>query len=105
MLSAVGFRRGEERTNCMRFSALALSILALAATPLGSSPRAQESGFELELSNVKQVQSGCRVAFLAVNRLGTQLDKMAVEIGVFDENGLFSDMVVFDFGRLQNGKS
>jgi len=89
----------------MRFSVFALSILDLAAIFFASSPRAQESVFELELSNVKQVQSGCRVAFLAVNRLGIQLDKMAVEIGVFDENGLFSDMVVFDFGRLQKGKS
>jgi hypothetical protein len=88
----------------MRLSALMMSF-ALAVLPPAACAYAEEGGFELELNNVKQVQSGCRVVFVAVNRLGTPLDKMAVEIGVFDEKGLFSDMVVFDFGRLPNGKT
>jgi hypothetical protein len=89
----------------MRLSALILSIAALAVLPLVSHAYAQDGDFDLELNNVKPVQNGCRVVFVAVNRLGTQLDKMAVEIGVFDEKGIFSDMVVFDFGRLPAGKT
>ena len=80
-------------------------ILMLGLISLGSGAQAADGDFELELNNVKPVPTGCRVVFVAVNQLGTQLDKMSVEIGVFDEKGLFSDMVVFDFGRLPKGKT
>ena len=89
----------------MRVLFAVLSMIVAAVIPLNSCAHAQESDLELELNNARQVDKACRVAFLAVNRLGTQLDKVSVEIGVFDENDLFSDMVVFDFGRLPNGKS
>jgi len=89
----------------MRLAMILLLMLSLTAVPAGSRAYAQDGDFELELNNVKQVATGCRVVFVAVNQLGMQLDKMSVEIGVFDEKGLFSDMVVFDFGRLPKGKT
>ena len=89
----------------MRLAAMIPLMLGLAAVPAVPCAHAQDGNFELELNNVKQVPTGCRVVFVAVNQLGMQLDKMSVEIGVFDEKGLFSDMVVFDFGRLPKGKT
>jgi hypothetical protein len=88
----------------MRICALILAIAGLAAFSI-SSAYTEEADFEIELNTVKPVQNECRVVFVAVNRLGVQIDKMAVEIGVFDEKGIFSDMVVFDFGRLPAGKT
>jgi hypothetical protein len=89
----------------MRRSAILLCIFTLVATHVAAFVDAQETGLELELNNVKDVQTGCRVAFIAFNGLGTQLDKMVVEVGVFDDKTRFLDMVVFDFGRLPKGKT
>lgn len=73
--------------------------------PLAATVGAQESAFELELNGAKNTDKGCRVTFIAVNKLGTKLDKTAFEIGVFDEKSIFSELVVFDFGRLPSGKT
>jgi len=64
-----------------------------------------EEAFELELNDAKPTADGCRVTFVAVNKLATRLDKTAIEIGVFDAKNIFSEMVVFDFGRLPAGKT
>jgi hypothetical protein len=82
-----------------------LLMLALVAAPAIPCAAAQDGDLDLELNNVQQVPAGCRVTFVTINQLGADLDKMSVEIGVFDEKGIFSDMVVFDFGRLPKGKT
>ena len=89
----------------MRPAKLLMCVFVLGTLFPGLEARAQESSFELALNNIEQVQSGCRVVFIAKNRLGTRLDKTAIEIAVFDAKNIFSGMVVFDFGRLPNGKT
>jgi hypothetical protein len=88
----------------MRLGKRILGAYAIAGL-LAGSVCAQDNAFELELNGAKNTDKGCRVTFLAVNRLGNRLDKTAFEIGVFDEKGIFSELVVFDFGRLAAGKT
>jgi hypothetical protein len=86
----------------MRLKALTFALALIGTAGLAD---AQESGFNLELNNIKEIPQGCRVAFLASNQLGTTVQKLSVEIVVFDENSKVSDVVVFEFGRLPNGRS
>lgn len=68
---------------------------------------AQESvgSLSIELNKVEQRDSGCRMSFVAVNGLQERLEKTALEIVVFDQNNIVSQMLVLDFGRLPSGKT
>jgi hypothetical protein len=89
----------------MRLRAFGAALAVLSASVTSSAAQAPDNAFDLELNNVKPTANGCRVTFVAINNLGTRLDSTAIEIGVFDANNIFSEMVVFDFGRLPSGKT
>jgi hypothetical protein len=42
---------------------------------------------------------------MAVNKMGTGLDKTALEIVIFDADNIVSQMLLLDFGRLPNDKT
>ena len=87
---------------------LALSVLAgptgLAAQDVAAQD-VQEKLITIELNKMQQSQSGCRLSFMAVNRLGAGLDRTALEIVVFDSEGIVSQTLVLDFGRLPEDKT
>lgn len=86
----------------------ALCVAVLFATFIGAQAaqgQTQDGTFELELNRLADAQNGCRVTFVARNKLGARLDKTAIEIAVYDEQGIVSSKVVFDFGRLPNGRT
>lgn len=89
----------------MRIVTWIYALMMLAC--IGQMARAQspEKTFEIELNGVEQIDNSCRITFVAVNNLGALLDKTSIEIGVFDKDNVFSEMVVFDFGRLPMGKT
>jgi hypothetical protein len=92
----------EGRMKAIRHSGLVLGlVLAVSAAKAQS----QDDFLNLELNNLMQVENGCRATFIVVNGLGVKLDRTAIEIGVFDEKNVFSQMVVFDLGRLPQGKT
>jgi hypothetical protein len=100
-----GIKLSREDNNHMR-SALCITIAF--ATIIGAQSahgQAQDGAFELELNRLTEAQNGCRVTFVARNKLGARLDKTAIEIAVYDEQGIVSSKVVFDFGRLPNGRT
>jgi hypothetical protein len=59
----------------------------------------------LELNALQPAEAGCRVTFLATNRLGGQLDRAAVELALFDTSGTIDRIVTLDFKDLSEGKT
>jgi hypothetical protein len=86
----------------LRCSGLVLGLVLAVSV---AEAQSQDNFLDLELNNLMQVENGCRATFIVVNSLGAKLERTAIEIGVFDEKNVFSQMVVFDLGRLPQGKT
>lgn len=65
----------------------------------------QQHLLTIELNRVQQSQSGCRLSFMAVNKMGADLQTTALEIVFFDAEHIVSQMLLLDFGRLPSGKT
>jgi hypothetical protein len=78
--------------------ALLLCSPALAQAPAPAS-------LVLELNALQPAEAGCRVTFLATNRLGGQLDRAAVELALFDAAGTIDRIVTLDFKDLSTDKT
>ena len=59
----------------------------------------------LELNALQPADTGCRVTFLATNKLGGVLDRAAVELALFDAGGTIVRIVTLDFKNLSQGKT
>ena len=81
------------------------SLLATALLSVPSGSGAQEKSLTIELNKVQQSQDGCRLSFIAVNRMGASLEKTAMEVVFFDANDVVSEMLLLDFGRLPTDKT
>ncbi len=78
------------------------TLLALSANPA----LAVETGqFGLELNALQQTETGCRITFLAENRLGSEIGKASFELALFGPEGSIDRLVALDFGVLTAGKS
>ena len=82
----------------------ALLGLALSCSPVLAQETTQPS-FDLELNALQPAEAGCRVTFLATNKLGGQLDRAAVELALFDRAGTIDRIVTLDFKDLSDGKT
>ncbi len=81
----------------MRASAIPLLIAAsLTATPL----MAEETSLALELNAVAEQDSGCRITFVATNRLSADLSALVVEAVIFTPDGLVDRLALLDFQTL-----
>ena len=59
----------------------------------------------LELNALQQSEAGCRITFLAENRLGSEIGKSSFELALFGAEGSIDRLVALDFGVLPEGKS
>ena len=78
-------------------TASALSVAPVAAVEPGQ--------FGLELNALQQSDTGCRITFLAENRLGSEIGKSSFELALFGAEGGIDRLVALDFGALPEGKS
>jgi len=86
-------------------SILFLTLLACALLTVSSGSGAQEKQLTIELNKVQQSQDGCRLSFIAVNKMGSNLEKTAMEVVFFDADDVVSEMLLLDFGRLPTDKT
>lgn len=84
------------------FKALAL-VLAFSA-PAFAQATAPIS-LDLELNAIQPTEKGCKVTFLATNKLGAPLDRAAIETALFDADGAIDRIVNLDFKGLTQGKT
>lgn len=87
-----------------KLSALALSA-ATALTLSAPGAFAQDGTFGLELNNARDVESSCRLTYVATNNTGSELEETSYEVAVFDAQGGVSRLLILEFGRLQKGKT
>ena len=66
---------------------------------------AAERFLALELNKLEPFEKGCRISFVVKNQLGETLNKTAIELVVFDDQQLISQMVLLDLGRFVPDKT
>ena len=88
--------------------ASARSVAMLTAALTLSVPSAgwtQEKAIAIELNDATNVDSACRLVFVAVNKTGVVLDKTSYDVVTFDAAGKVGKSLTFQFGRLPVGKT
>lgn len=81
----------------------AFAVLALVAAPLPAA--AQEPALAIELNDAVDVNGNCRLSYVAFNGTGRLLDKTSFDVFIFDAQGKVGQSLVFQFGRLLDGKT
>lgn len=90
----------------MQFKNL-FSMLTAALIGFGMPVLAQEPpAFTLELNGAAETDTGsCRLTYVASNQTGTELQRTAYEVAVFDADGAVTRLLVLEFGNLIDGKT
>ena len=78
---------------------------ALAATPALAQDAAPAPSLALELNALTPSETGCRVTFLATNKLGTEVVRSAFEIALFGSGGGIERLVSLEFKAMPDGKT
>ena len=81
--------------------ALMAAILIAGATTAG----AQEKSISIELNDATNVDTACRLIFVANNKTGEVIEKMSYDVVTFDATGKVGQSLAFQFGRLPVGKT
>ena len=89
----------------MRTLSRPIKYLCICWLAVSGAANADAGALSFELNSVAQVESHCRATFVVVNTLGAKLARTAIEVGVFDDKNVFSEMVVFDLGSLPQNKT
>jgi hypothetical protein len=84
---------------------LCFSLLAIVLLVNPAATGAQQRELTIELNKMQQSQDGCRLSFIAVNRMGANLETTAMEVVFFDASDVVSEMLLLDFGRLPSDKT
>jgi hypothetical protein len=88
----------------MRLTFLVL-LAALGATPALAQEAQPAASLALELNALTPSDTGCRITFLATNKLGTELSRSAFEIALFGAGGGIERLVSLDFKAMPEGKT
>lgn len=83
----------------------ALLVAALCATPALAQEAQPAASLALELNALTPSETGCRVTFLATNKLGTEVMRSAFEIALFGDGGGIERLVSLDFKAMPEGKT
>lgn len=78
-----------------------------AAVLLTSQVVAQEAtpSLLLELNGAQPSDKGCRLTFVVVNKLGAELSRAALEVALFNDQGVVDRLAILDFKELPSGKT
>jgi len=77
------------------------AILIAGATTAG----AQDKSISIELNDATNVDTACRLIFVANNKTGEVIEKMSYDVVTFDATGKVGQSLAFQFGRLPVGKT
>ena len=85
------------------------AILAMAALPFGAVAQTAEDdqgAFLLELNNAANTNDGgCRLTYVAANQSDLAFDRTAIQVGIFDADGVVTRLLLLEFGALIAGKT
>lgn len=60
---------------------------------------------DLQLNKVADVNGACRTTFVADNGLGQDIDKLSLDVVVFDSKGEVAQRLLLDLGRMPKGRT
>lgn len=84
---------------------LRMAILAgLAAVP-GIAVAQGSGSISVELNKVADANGACRTTFVAQNGAGQDLDKLSLDVVVFDSKGEVNQRLLLDLGRMPKDKT
>ncbi len=83
-----------------RFAAI---LAALFFASVGTAQEAPEPSLTVELNRIDQIEGACRLTFMVENAMGRDLDALAVEVVLFDPQGVVERLTLFEFGALPAG--
>ena len=82
-----------------------LACLLLGAAPAYAQTAENDApSLGLELNAMQNVESACRLTFVAQNRTGTEIEKAVFETVIFDTSGGVISLSLFDFRDLPSGR-
>jgi hypothetical protein len=65
---------------------------------------AAASSLDVELNGLAPSQKGCMMTFVALNKLGTPINKVSFELAFFNDKNAVDRITVLDFRDLPQGK-
>ncbi|RYH04472.1 hypothetical protein EU805_03665 [Salipiger sp. IMCC34102] len=84
-------------------SRLLFAALAIAGSPLAAQEAAPEAPLSVALDAADQVETACRLTFVARNEAEAGVEALVIETVAFDLDGGVSRIALFDFGALPAG--
>ncbi len=80
-------------------------LLTAGALTAGAQEGGEPPSLSLELNGAEATERGCRLTFVAANRLGEDIDRAAYEVALFGTDGLVKRLTVLDFKDLPDGQT
>ncbi|SFJ69726.1 hypothetical protein [Celeribacter neptunius] len=84
-----------------RLFGLGIAMISAQGLAADSSPAA----LRFELNAIEQVETGCRLSFVAENGLSADIGGLVLETVFFDPDDRVTLMTMLDFGALPHGRS
>lgn len=81
-----------------------VAALLCAGLTMSAAHAEDAPGLSLELNAQEQVESGCKLSFLARNTHASDITQAVFETVLFDTSGQVERLTLFDFGTLPAGR-
>lgn len=81
------------------------ATLAFAVFPPFAALAEDKPELKIELNALSDAGQSCRATFLLTNRMPAEISKAALEFAFFNKAGSVERLSVFNFGRLQMGRT
>jgi len=77
----------------------------LAALALYTAALSEEAGIAIELNKLEEVDGACRAFLVIENGMGAGFETLALDLVVFDANGVIAERLAVDLAPLAAGKT
>ena len=84
---------------------IGLLLPGLAAAQDAPTANADAPGLIVELNRIDELGGACQMTFVASNGLDRDIDPFALEVVLFDDDGLVDQITVFGFGLVEAGRT
>jgi hypothetical protein len=82
-----------------------MALLAIVIVVTGEPSHAQSrASLSIELNKIESTDQGCRPVFIFNNATGHQLDRLQIDLVLFDPDGVYAKQALLDMAPLYPGK-
>ncbi|WEX11875.1 hypothetical protein [Chelativorans sp. AA-79] len=80
-------------------------LVAAGALPAAAQGDGNQPSLSIELNGAEPSERGCRLTFVAANRLGQDIARAAYEVALFGKDGLVERLTILDFKELPDAET